>query len=76
MWNAEVSLGVDCFHAGRKDVNRPMVGNGEAVLVERRATERGAERAKFRRASILNIFKRIGGMLGRKFIERSGEVGW
>ena len=59
MWNEEVSLGVDCFHADWKDVNRPIEGSGEAVLVERRATERGAERARFRRASILNVFQEL-----------------
>jgi hypothetical protein len=53
MWKEAVSLGTDCLHTGWKAavcLNRE--GCGRIALVEKRAAERGAERARFRRANI------------------------
>lgn len=56
MWKDAASLGTCAAHAGwYAAVARATVHGVRAVLTERRAAERGAVRARFRRASIVCV---------------------
>jgi hypothetical protein len=56
-WKEAVSLGTDAVHAGWKAaVLRRTEDCARTALIERRAADRGAARARFRRASILYVW--------------------
>jgi hypothetical protein len=58
MWKDAVSRGTEAAHAGWKAAVWRRDGCGRIALVERRAAERGALRARFRRASIVYVSAR------------------